>query len=189
VILTSTGTGLRRLGIRVPYYGSPRASYPCHSSHLVILIMSFSFRIAIWDRKVFPSRIVVGIWLVGLTLNIYCTFCVSQLCAPCSHLSCLHLQRLDNGATFCAIPAFRVLDSRTLYQKMKVSYDAALGTCTISSLHKLLVNSVGVLVVDVVLFMSMLIGLLRFTHRSSTGIWHLLYQQVIILYIFSCARC
>ncbi|KAI0248179.1 hypothetical protein BJV78DRAFT_1363709 [Lactifluus subvellereus] len=94
--------------------------------------------IAIWNHKKIPSRLAIGVWLVGLALNIY---------------------------------------SLTT---MNVSYNATPGTCTISSLHKLLVNSVGVLVVDVVLLMSMLIGLLRFTHRSSTGIWHLLYQQCII---------
>ena len=189
-ILTSAGAGIHHLGIRVPYYRSPHVSYPCHSSLLVILIMSFSFRIAIWDRKVLPSRIAVGLWLTGVALNIYCTFYVSQLCALCSHFSCLHLRRLDNGATFCTSLAFKGAGlTHTLDQKMKVSYNAAVGTCAISSLHKLLVNGIGVLVVDMLLLMSMLIGLLRFEHRSSSGIWRLLYQQVIILYIFSCVRC
>ncbi|KAI0246157.1 hypothetical protein BJV78DRAFT_1158090 [Lactifluus subvellereus] len=53
-------------------------------------------------------------------------------------------------------------------------------TCTLLGLHKYLSSGVAVLVVDIVLFMSMLIGLLRHVHRSSTGIWYLLYQQCII---------
>ena len=35
------------------------------------------------------------------------------------------------------------------------------------------------LVIDILLLVSMLIGLLQYAHRSSTGIWSLLYQQVI----------
>ncbi|KAI0246154.1 hypothetical protein BJV78DRAFT_192681 [Lactifluus subvellereus] len=53
-------------------------------------------------------------------------------------------------------------------------------TCTVVGIHKTLSGAVAVLVVDVVLLMSMLIGLLRYAHRSSTGIWYLLYQQCII---------
>ncbi|KAI0248119.1 hypothetical protein BJV78DRAFT_1239135 [Lactifluus subvellereus] len=34
--------------------------------------------------------------------------------------------------------------------------------------------------------MSMLIGLLRYAHRSSTGIWYLLYQQCIIWIALTC---
>jgi hypothetical protein len=45
-------------------------------------------------------------------------------------------------------------------------------------LQKSLVNIVGMMVVDILLLVSMLIGLLQYAHRSSTGIWPLLYQQV-----------
>ena len=51
-------------------------------------------------------------------------------------------------------------------------------TCTFLQTHKALVNCIAVLVADVVLLLTMLIGLLRHAHRSSTGIWKLLYQQV-----------
>ncbi|KAI0248152.1 hypothetical protein BJV78DRAFT_839789 [Lactifluus subvellereus] len=54
------------------------------------------------------------------------------------------------------------------------------GTCTVLGFHKSLSAGVVALVVDIVLLMSMLIGLLRYAHRSSTGIWYLLYQQCII---------
>jgi hypothetical protein len=71
---------------------------------------------------------------------------------------------------------------------MKGSYDTVLEICVVLRLHKSLVNAVGILVVDVVLLMSMLIGLLRHMHRNSTGIWHLLYQQVMP-YPLSCFTC
>ena len=35
------------------------------------------------------------------------------------------------------------------------------------------------LVVDILLLVSMLIGLQQYAHGSSTGIWPLLYQQVV----------
>jgi hypothetical protein len=44
--------------------------------------------------------------------------------------------------------------------------------------HSGIVNGVGMLVVDVVLLLTMLIGLLRRSDENPTGIWKLLYQQV-----------
>ncbi len=61
---------------------------------------------------------------------------------------------------------------------MDASYDPILETCITLKTRRGLVNAIAVLVVDVVLLMMMLIGLLRHAHRSSTGIWYLLYQQV-----------
>ncbi|KAI9510095.1 hypothetical protein F5148DRAFT_1282291 [Russula earlei] len=61
-----------------------------------------------------------------------------------------------------------------------VFYDTTLETCIVSDTHKGLVNAVGVLVVDVVLLMTMLIGLLRCAHKSPNGIWKLLYEHCII---------
>ncbi|KAI0246168.1 hypothetical protein BJV78DRAFT_194666 [Lactifluus subvellereus] len=60
------------------------------------------------------------------------------------------------------------------------------GTCRVIGSRKFLSSAVGILVVDTVLFMSMLIGLLRYAHRSSTGIWYLLYQQCIIWIALAC---
>lgn len=60
------------------------------------------------------------------------------------------------------------------------SYDPILEACTTLKTRRGLVNSIGVLAVDVVLLLAMLIGLLRSAHQSSTGIWYLLYQQCII---------
>jgi len=46
--------------------------------------------------------------------------------------------------------------------------------------HRGLLNAAGVLVVDLVLLVSMLIGLLRHAQRSTGDIWRLLYRQCII---------
>jgi hypothetical protein len=61
--------------------------------------------------------------------------------------------------------------------------------CVNLGLRKYLLNVVGILVVDVVLLMSMLIGLLRYPHSSSTGLWHYLYQQVALYYLSYFADC
>ena len=61
---------------------------------------------------------------------------------------------------------------------MDASYDPTLETCTTLATRRGLTNAIAVLVVDVVLLIIMLIGLLRSAHRSKTGIWYLLYQQV-----------
>ncbi|KAH9993514.1 hypothetical protein BJV74DRAFT_368834 [Russula compacta] len=63
---------------------------------------------------------------------------------------------------------------------LKSSFNSTLGTCIDAQPHKGLINSVGFLVVNLSLLMTMLVGLLRHTHRNSTGIWQLLYQQCII---------
>lgn len=62
--------------------------------------------------------------------------------------------------------------------KVETSYDTILEACTTLHTRRGLVNSIGVLAVDVVLLLAMLIGLLRSAHKNSTGIWYLLYQQV-----------
>jgi hypothetical protein len=49
-------------------------------------------------------------------------------------------------------------------------------SCIVLHTREALTNTVGILVVDVVLLLAMLIGLLR--HSNSVGIWKLLYQQV-----------
>jgi hypothetical protein len=71
---------------------------------------------------------------------------------------------------------------------MDVSYNATLKTCAVLGLRKCLLNAISSLTVDLMLLMGMLIGLLRQAHRSSTGIWRLLYQQVIP-YLFFYAGC
>ena len=141
-------------------------------------VLFFPFRIAIWNRKIFVSSLVVGAWLAGTAVNIYGMFGAPQLCAPYSHLVCLHLRRLDNGAAFVRVLS-ELLDSCIHNQKLEPSYNAVLDICIISDLQKSRVNIVGMIVVDILLLASMLIGLLQHAHRSSTGVWFLLYQQVI----------
>ncbi|KAI0258208.1 hypothetical protein BC834DRAFT_975362 [Gloeopeniophorella convolvens] len=63
---------------------------------------------------------------------------------------------------------------------VKAEYNAILDTCITVNTHKGLINAIAVLAVDSVLLVTMLIGLLRHVHRSSFGIWYLLYQQCII---------
>jgi len=58
--------------------------------------------------------------------------------------------------------------------------------CTGLGFHKYLSAVVVTLVIDIIFLMSMLIGLLRHAHRSSTGIWYLLYQQCIIWMALAC---
>jgi hypothetical protein len=59
-------------------------------------------------------------------------------------------------------------------------YNPIVDACVILHTRRALTNAIGVLVVDVVLLLTMLIGLLLHAHRHSTGIWKLLYQQVIL---------
>ena len=71
-----------------------------------------------------------------------------------------------------------------------MSYNAVVNTCVALHTHRGLVNAVGVLVVDVVLLLTMLVGLLRHAQKSSTGVWKLLYQQVISTpFLPFCAGC
>jgi hypothetical protein len=62
--------------------------------------------------------------------------------------------------------------------KVVSSYDPISEGCITLKTHRGLANAIAVLAVDVVLLMAMLTGLLRSAHKSSTGIWYLLYQQV-----------
>jgi hypothetical protein len=41
-----------------------------------------------------------------------------------------------------------------------------------------LINAIGVLVVDAMLLQTMLLGLLKHPHKNSTGMWQFLYRQV-----------
>jgi hypothetical protein len=79
------------------------------------------------------------------------------------------------------------LDEVTLTQldKIVATYHPVAATCVVLHMRRILVNTLGVLVVDTTLLLTMLIGLLRYAHRNLTGIWMLLYQQVTRLYIWS----
>ncbi|KAH9962060.1 hypothetical protein BGW80DRAFT_867783 [Lactifluus volemus] len=94
--------------------------------------------IAIWDRNVFVTSLVIGTWLAGLALNIYS---LTGLRGP---------------------------------------YNSTLETCLSFDNRKYLINTAGLVAIDVILIATMLIGLLRWCRGSSTGLWRLLYQQCII---------
>ena len=57
-------------------------------------------------------------------------------------------------------------------------YNPIMDTCIVLRTGSGHINATGVLVVDIVLLLTMLIGLLRHVHRNSIGMWKLLYQQV-----------
>jgi hypothetical protein len=102
----------------------------------------------------------------------------------------LNLPRLDNGAALDETPTFTSTIAQLTRTKSQVegSYNPVLESCIVLHTRKGLVNCIGALVVDVVLCVAMLIGLLRQAHRSSTGIWHLLYRQVMLRPFF-CLGC
>jgi hypothetical protein len=62
--------------------------------------------------------------------------------------------------------------------KVSSLYNPVVDTCEILHTRRGLVNAVAMLVIDVVLLVTMLIGLLRHVYSNSWGIWKLLYQQV-----------
>ncbi|KAI0248209.1 hypothetical protein BJV78DRAFT_834923 [Lactifluus subvellereus] len=94
-------------------------------------------------------------------------------------------QRLVSFLSVCVWLAgiVSIIHSMTL---AKALYNPNQDTCTLLGFHNYLSATVVALVVDIVLLMSMLIGLLRCAHRSSTGIWYLLYQQCIIWIALAC---
>jgi hypothetical protein len=87
------------------------------------------------------------------------------------------LQRRDKGEeVYKDLWEFKL----TLTQITQVDgiYNPIVDSCIIPHTRQGLVTALGVLVVDVVLLLTMLIGLLRHVHRSSIGVWRFLYQQV-----------
>lgn len=64
--------------------------------------------------------------------------------------------------------------------KVSGTYNLIVDSCIVLHTRRGLVNALVVLVVDIVLLLTMLVGLLRDAHRSPTGIWKLLYQQVTL---------
>jgi hypothetical protein len=55
--------------------------------------------------------------------------------------------------------------------------------CYLLHIEKTLIGIVGDVVVNILLLVSMLVGLLHHVHKSSTSLWHLLYQQVIAFFL------
>ncbi|KAH9962779.1 hypothetical protein BGW80DRAFT_857527 [Lactifluus volemus] len=64
--------------------------------------------------------------------------------------------------------------------EMRTSYEPFLGMCVNANTRRFLVNAVSMLVIDVVLLISMLVGLVRSPHSGSFGLWQVLFQQSII---------
>jgi len=97
-----------------------------------------------------------------------------------SHFPYLCLQRLDNGAKVHQRDS-HVSDAvlmRAQLKQIEAAFNPLVNACVVTKTHKSLVNAIAMLVADMVLLLTMLIGLLRHTSRRSTGVWKLLYQQV-----------
>jgi hypothetical protein len=60
-------------------------------------------------------------------------------------------------------------------------YNRIPNACGVRHTEHGLANATGILVADTVLLLTMLVGLLRHPHRSSTGMWEFLYQQVTLV--------
>jgi hypothetical protein len=78
------------------------------------------------------------------------------------------------------------LTDRHEINQLATAYDPILDACVALVTRKDLLNTLGILIVDVILLLAMLIGLLRHPHRNSTGLWKFLYQQVILVRFPSC---
>jgi hypothetical protein len=63
-------------------------------------------------------------------------------------------------------------------KQVEVAFNPLVNACVVTKTHSRLVNALAVLVADMVLLLTMLIGLLRLASRRSTGLLKLLYQQV-----------
>ncbi|KAI9456848.1 hypothetical protein BJY52DRAFT_1417004 [Lactarius psammicola] len=68
---------------------------------------------------------------------------------------------------------------------IEATYDSVVGACIVLKTHSGLASAATSMAVDTMLLVAMLIGLLRHAHRSSTGIWNLLYKQCIIWMILA----
>ncbi|KAH9993170.1 hypothetical protein BJV77DRAFT_372733 [Russula vinacea] len=60
------------------------------------------------------------------------------------------------------------------------AYNPLVNACIVVNTHEGLVNSIAVLAADIVLLLTMLIGLLRHANKNPSGVWNLLYQQCIV---------
>jgi hypothetical protein len=67
---------------------------------------------------------------------------------------------------------------RTQIKQVKPEFNPLVNACIVIHTHEGLANSIAVLVADIVLLLTMLIGLLRHANKNPSGVWNLLYQQV-----------
>jgi hypothetical protein len=96
-----------------------------------------------------------------------------------SHFSYVCLQRLDNGTRFRRTSHYvGFVLMRTRIKQVQPAYNPLVNACIVVNTHEGLVNSIAVLAADIVLLLTMLIGLLRHANKNPSGVWNLLYQQV-----------
>lgn len=179
VIPTCLGIALCLLGICLLYHRPPYVSRHFGTrSRLLMVLINFPFLELRYGTGILSFRSSRSVY--GRVAS-HCTYAVrffSKFFASSSHVPCPCLHRLDNGTLQRCLRLEWYGPTFTLTHKVASLYHPILDACITLHTHGGLVNVLGVLVVDVVLLSTMLVGLLRHAHRGSTGIWKLLYQQV-----------
>ncbi|KAI0248167.1 hypothetical protein BJV78DRAFT_842672 [Lactifluus subvellereus] len=145
--------------------------WPFADANAVLIYASWTFASLI---------IVLRVQVISATLTILLSSCHFS-----SRIAIWNSQRIVSFLFVCVWLAGTVSIIYSL-TTVKAFYSPNRHKCTILGLHNFLSAAAVALVVDIVLLMSMLIGLLRHAHRTSTGIWYLLYQQCIIWIALAC---
>ena len=130
---------------------------------------NLSFRIAIWNRNIVVSLIAVGAWLASVALNIRGT----------SHIpTCSHYHLISPSCACEELTLVRRFTNALIVEgigthayKLDTMYNPIVNACTALHTDTGFFNATGTLVADLVLLLTMLFGLLRHPHRSSTGMW------------------
>jgi hypothetical protein len=188
--LTSSGIGFCLCGIRLTHHRSPRVSHPFDSVPQWLIVLTAcdyyyysSFRIAIWNRNIVVSLIAVSAWLASVALNIRSTSRITT----CSHYHLISLACACEDLTlvrrFTDVLVVRT-DAHASFNKLDTMYNPIASACALQHTDGGLGSAMGILVADAVLLLTMLVGLLRHPHRSSTGMWNFLYQQVTHSFFF-----
>jgi hypothetical protein len=139
------------------------------------------------NRDMEPQHIRVvdfGWCLVGFSCIEHTGYVLQpHLFLPLSYVPSLPSRRLDTCEEIFRWSHLKIVRTDThTKNKLETTYNPIPETCVILHTHRGLANATGILVVDVMLLLTMLIGLLRHPHKSSTGMWKFLYQQVILDY-------
>jgi hypothetical protein len=140
--------------------------------------VAFLFRIAIWNRNVFVTLLLLGTSLANLPLYIYGKLRIRYPPVGCSCLltCCWTYEALVEVRNFSADPFSELSDLSKSRKTCVLILEKSTSNTRTGSF---LISSVSTLVTDGVLLISMLIGLMRSPQSSSFGLWHLLYQQVV----------
>ena len=135
-------------------------------------------------------RVVYCSWhMVGISCVEYAEYVLDcRFSSLLSHVPCA-CEDLTLVSRFTDILTVRT-DAHAKSNKLDTMYSPIANACIIQDTDHGLLNATGVLAADAVLLLTMLVGLLRHPHRSSTGIWKFLYQQVTFVRFYpACVGC